>query len=324
LLIYAALTTYGTRIGIGKHITDIDVQDLTPALKYLYLGEFFAIIAVPTSKTSFSITLLRLSVVRWHRWFIWFIMVSMNLVMWICALLLFVQCSPVEKNWNRKLRGQCWSPRIQINFSIFAGSYSVLMDFMLATCPWLIIRHLQMNTKEKLGVIVAMSLGFLAGVTAAIKTSFLPSTQEWTDSTYALADLLIWALAESAVTIIAASIPFLRVLIKNTSAYQNTNPYSVSFRLESTKLDSTNKNISSQSRKPGLRQSITGWAGTGRPDDLSDKSILGEERNVGMGPGREAKGRLGGIMRSDEVRIEYTEGETESQAGRIESGKGQA
>jgi hypothetical protein len=62
-------------------------------------------------------------------------------------------------------------------------AYSAGMDFALALFPTVLIWGLQMNRREKIGVIVAMSLGVLAGITAAIKTSFIPGTSRSLDFT---------------------------------------------------------------------------------------------------------------------------------------------
>jgi len=40
-------------------------------------------------------------------------------------------------------------------------AYSALMDFILALFPTVLIWHLQMGMREKLGVLLAMSLGVL-------------------------------------------------------------------------------------------------------------------------------------------------------------------
>jgi len=130
-------------------------------LKLLYVGRFFGIIAVSTSKTSFAFTLLRLIVKPWQRFLIIFIVVSLNIIMWLCAAFLFLQCSPVEKAWLLETPGTCWNNRITIGYSIFAGVYSALMDFILALLPWFLVWRLQMKRREKLGVALAMSLGVL-------------------------------------------------------------------------------------------------------------------------------------------------------------------
>jgi hypothetical protein len=124
IVIYAALITVSVGYGLGKHGRDVDPATWIPLNKYLYLGEFFSLISIPVSKTSFAVTLLRIAAKKWHKWVIWFIIISMNLGMWLCAILLFVQCDPIEKNWNVDAAGKCWDPVIQDDFAVFAGGES--------------------------------------------------------------------------------------------------------------------------------------------------------------------------------------------------------
>ena len=48
------------------------------------------------------------------------------------------------------------------------------MDIVLALLPWKLVWPLNMRRKEKIGVIVAMSMGVFAGITAIIKVVQTP------------------------------------------------------------------------------------------------------------------------------------------------------
>ncbi|KAF2177986.1 hypothetical protein K469DRAFT_532267, partial [Zopfia rhizophila CBS 207.26] len=126
---------------------------------------------------------------------------------------------PVEKLWNITLPGKCWDNRILYANFLYAHSYSSLMDFLLAICPWLIIGKLQVNRKEKkFSIIFAMGMGCLAGIACVVKTVYLPLIGAWADFTYNIADVLIWGLSESTIIIVAASIPFLCLFVKEVSS----------------------------------------------------------------------------------------------------------
>jgi hypothetical protein len=56
-----------------------------------------------------------------------------------------------------------------------------------------------------------------AGITAIVKSYFITGTARSADFTFSSADLLIWSASETAVTIMAASLPFLRLIIKEIS-----------------------------------------------------------------------------------------------------------
>lgn len=164
---------------------DLPPEDIILAMKYVLIGEVVAIVGCCLSKTSFAFTLLRIVVEKWHKVLLWFIIISMNLVMDLCAILFVVKCIPVEGNWNTSINAKCWPIEAVNNYAIFAGgkfyllclidgkrksrpffltlakAYSGMMDFMLAHLPWKIVWSLQMKTREKIGIGLAMSLGIL-------------------------------------------------------------------------------------------------------------------------------------------------------------------
>ncbi|KAJ4986018.1 hypothetical protein SVAN01_08496 [Stagonosporopsis vannaccii] len=136
------------------------------------------------------------------------------------------------------------------------------MDFLLALCRWLIVHRLQMKRREKWSIIVALSLGCLAGVACAIKTAYLPLIGTWANFTYNIAGVLVWAMTESAITIVAASIPFMGLMMQDIA------------------------NIQSVGRNIGARINIKEQASIDskdktpvRGDDQSDKSMLGDGKD---------------------------------------------
>ncbi|OAA59763.1 hypothetical protein SPI_05961 [Niveomyces insectorum RCEF 264] len=262
LVAYAVLTITSTNYGIGLHISFISSGDLVTALRLLYVGRFLAVIALAISKTSFAVTLLHLAMTGWQRYALWFIIVSLNIVMWFSALSLFIQCNPVYKAWDLSAAGSCWNPQIQVNIGISAGAYSAAMDFILALFPSFLIWNLQMKKAEKFAVTFAMSLGVFAGITAIIKTYFISGSQRSKDFTFTTANLLIWSGAETAVTIIAASIPFLRLLLKDLSGKGKSTPRPDTYYLEQ---------MSRNTRVVNPRASA-------QLDDESEKSILGDTK----------------------------------------------
>lgn len=101
------------------------------------------------------------------------------------------------------------------------------MDFALVAISWSVVSKLQMrSTREKVGLGVALSMGVVAGATSIVKAAILPTLAEG-DITYTSASLHIWSIAEPSVTIMAASIPLLRVLFshvrKMRTSANNTN-----------------------------------------------------------------------------------------------------
>ncbi|KAK3395024.1 hypothetical protein B0H63DRAFT_499237 [Podospora didyma] len=198
--------------GYGNHPWD-KFWSTPEEILYMWVRNTIAMTAAAWSKTAFAVTLLRFAT-GWVRWVVWFILVSMNVIIAINATMNWVGCDPIQKSWIPDLPGTCADILSTIIFvGNLGGGYSSACDFVLAFLPWTIIWKLQMQTREKIGVGIAMSCGVLAGIMAAIKTAHL--TNLATGDSYDAAMLNIWDSAEVSITIIAASIPTLRVLFRD-------------------------------------------------------------------------------------------------------------
>lgn len=105
--------------------------------------------------------------------------------------------------------------------------YGGIIDILLALFPWLVLRNLLLDTREKIGLTVAMSLGALTGVVVIMRVIFqfvqgdndfgmppCPSVQAHplTRPDF-MVFMSIFNFLEPAVTIIAQAIPMFRVLL---------------------------------------------------------------------------------------------------------------
>lgn len=218
LVAQSALITFNTTIGYGKHIWDFHPKDLSMFLLMSNTSGFFSILAAMWSKTSFAMTVLRISD-GWYKKFIWFIIISINATLGFGAVSTYIQCTPMEKLWTPLMvGGKCWSKEFIIDYNIFTAAYSGTTDIILALLPWKIILTLTLNKKEKIGVLLAMSMGVFAGV-----ASFAKITQLSAINKFDLIDgiwLSVLATAESSITIMAASIPILRALFRHVNMIQ--------------------------------------------------------------------------------------------------------
>ncbi|KAK4204536.1 hypothetical protein QBC40DRAFT_303418 [Triangularia verruculosa] len=218
LIICAVLCQLAVDLGFGRYPCDIAPENHPIiALGGATLGTCISILAVAWSKTSFAITILRLSPSgSMLEKTAWFVLISMNALMTTQAVVVWVKCTPIRKNWDLATEGSCWDVNATNNYGVFCGVYSGLCDILLALLPWKLLWKLQMRKKEKLGVVVCMSMGIVAGVWAFIKSSKLLLLGS-KNFTYYLDEgslLVIWTSAETGTTIMASCIPVLRVLFK--------------------------------------------------------------------------------------------------------------
>ncbi|KAJ3546329.1 hypothetical protein NM208_g2052 [Fusarium decemcellulare] len=210
LVIAVSINTYIVSLGFGSHIDTISHDNLKLIALNTILVATFSCLATSLSKASFAVTLYRLTSNRWMRWLLIFIIVSVSIflnLIWIFGL---VKCTPFERVIDSSAPGKCWDKQKLFTYQLFASCYSAALDFVLAFLPWPIIVGISLRWRERVGVAIAMSLGVVAGVTAIVKTT-LATSMKSADFTYERADLTIWTVAEPAASIMAISIPVLRM-----------------------------------------------------------------------------------------------------------------
>lgn len=162
LALFGAATTYCVQVGLGSHVGS-SLLEQSPLQLGVIIATVFSVLGAAWSKTSFAFTLLRITREgnRIIYWGIWCVVVTLNVVLSFNAIVQFIWCTPAQAAWNPNIDGQCWNRSVVVRYTQFAAYYSAAMDFLLATVPVILIAHLQMRLKEKMGVIVCMSLGVL-------------------------------------------------------------------------------------------------------------------------------------------------------------------
>ncbi|KAK3367823.1 hypothetical protein B0H63DRAFT_529530 [Podospora didyma] len=202
----AGLVAYIVGLGYGKDVATIPKENLPLFGPVVNTLSSLLIISNLLGKTSFALTLLRIPAM-WMRIIVCFILVTLASTLGLSAILVWIQCLYFGQEDNN-----CIDLEISIKYNIFSCVYSATMDVVLAFLPWKFIWSLQMSKKERVGVVVAMSMGIFAGAAAAVKTTTLLHITD--PDPLVSVQLLAWGNAESAICIMAASIPILRALIR--------------------------------------------------------------------------------------------------------------
>ncbi|KAI0889261.1 uncharacterized protein GGS22DRAFT_153529 [Annulohypoxylon maeteangense] len=304
LVIAVGFITSSISLGFTSPTGPKSPEDATRLQIHGGVQNVFFGLATAMSKTSFGVTLLRVTEGR-IRMLVMFLTVTLNVAIFLYIIFTFFKCQPEIYSW---IKGPgCWSTEKYIHYGIFAGAYSAFVDFSFATIPWFLIMNLQMRTRERFGVAIAMSCGAIAGVTAIMRCVYLPLLAKGTFSTQGTT-LVIWYVAESSVTIIAASIPVLRALIKEISS-------SIDRYGRSTANKSGMKSQTRSTPRVLHPSNIVTTVVSSRRDPneagdaSSDKSIL----DAAHAPGKTSLGR---IVQTQEVRLSYHDrSDMDSEAG---------
>ncbi|TEA15689.1 hypothetical protein C8034_v002304 [Colletotrichum sidae] len=212
-LAFGVFVTIDVTYDFGKHNWDVTPGNWSWLLLHANLSGSLSIVAAAWSKTSFALTLLRIATDRWMKRLVWFLVLSVNVALGLGVLFTWIQCWPVEKTWRTaSTPGSCWPKHIPVRYNTFTACYSGAMDVVLAMLPWKIIWGLTMTKKDKFGVALAMSMGIFAGAMSFIKIPAITAIGAF--DIIDTVQLVVWGAAESAVTIMAASIPILRALFR--------------------------------------------------------------------------------------------------------------
>lgn len=77
------------------------------------ISSTFAIVVTSLSKTGFAATLLR-DAVGFPRFCVWVLVFLMNAVSGVSGTLLWVQCTPLRKNFEAVKFGYCWPDSVRL------------------------------------------------------------------------------------------------------------------------------------------------------------------------------------------------------------------
>ncbi|KAK4096182.1 hypothetical protein N658DRAFT_436653 [Parathielavia hyrcaniae] len=266
LLVSIILQSVAVHFGLGLPEAQIPWENSFSLSKVSLASGFCSIISLAWSKTSFALTLLRITS-GWTKWVVWFTIVTVNLILGAMAALQWLRCWPVARAWDWHLEGTCIEEGVIEAYQTFGAIYSGTMDIFLAFLPWQILWHVQMKKKEKFGVIAAMSAGIFAGIISYVKISTLYAIS--TIDTATNVNLFIFGTAEPSMTIVAASIPILRHLFRRERSTAGDGVSKPSFvNSQSMRLRSLSKGEQhSTYLKPADEESILGDRRSGRSQE---------------------------------------------------------
>ncbi|KAI9367872.1 hypothetical protein BJX61DRAFT_526406 [Aspergillus egyptiacus] len=124
----------------------------------------------------------------------------------------FVNCVPVAKFWNSQIPGVCLSFQA---VWFFNAAMNIATDVALLILPMPLVSHLHLPRMQKLLLVGVFALGTLVVITSCLRLSSLHSVAESKDTSWANVGAAYWTAAECNVSIICASLPFLRPLISH-------------------------------------------------------------------------------------------------------------
>lgn len=173
-LAYSIAVSAAIQAGFGKHMRDIPPPQRSLALYRNMIQHAIGVWSFSLPKLSIAALLQRLldlpTAVRLSFWTL-----SLIILAGSCALsIIWVnQCSPIARQWDSSIPGQCPNTRVLLDVNYFVVPFSAFLDFLFAIYPPFIIARLHMPRYQRVMISVALSGGIVAGIVATYKTTLL-------------------------------------------------------------------------------------------------------------------------------------------------------
>ncbi|KAL4909214.1 hypothetical protein BDW74DRAFT_78724 [Aspergillus multicolor] len=209
------MLTLAAQAGLGVHETVLNSTENHYALLFGWLNQFLALIAIGLGKLTIVAFLQQIQGyhTRFRSTLLWSLAGSNFIVNCIAAVLLLVQCDPVQKLWDDSVPGQCDGRRRVQVFGYVQGTWSAVCDFALALFPILLFARIRViSITTRIGLSILMGSGIAAGACAIVKTIRLARLTTFTDATHQLGNVIVWNQSEMWVVFVASCLPPTKVL----------------------------------------------------------------------------------------------------------------
>lgn len=200
--------------GLGQHVYYLSMEELSASAKWSYACSFPYVWVMAFIKISLASLLLRLRrELRW-KWFLWTMIIIQILSAIASNIFLLVQCRPIHAFWDRKPEYWC-APLEAAHVSLYVNSsIAIATDVMFAVLPIIFVLRMQLALREKVVVVILFGLGLFATSASIVKASLINKYGDTGDLSWDTAEFASWSLHEEEAALIAANIPYLKVLFE--------------------------------------------------------------------------------------------------------------
>ncbi|RHZ70902.1 hypothetical protein CDV55_106844 [Aspergillus turcosus] len=208
------IITLQDSVGGYRHAYYLEENALMRALELNFILRGVHIIGYATGKASIGAFILRLIGPQsmWQKWVVWVLIIFTALVNVLNSIFNFVQCDPVQGNWDPRVSAKCWAKKAQLKFAYFMCSENIAADAVLAIIPATFLFSMNISLRKKINLTILLGLGSMATICGIVKTIVLDSISNDTDFTWGLYAVTVWALSEVFVIITCGSAPALKPL----------------------------------------------------------------------------------------------------------------
>ncbi|KAF1940907.1 hypothetical protein EJ02DRAFT_378708 [Clathrospora elynae] len=201
--------------GAGRHIQYIEPEHFKQAFKLNFVTQPLYLFAISLVKISVGFFLLRIAVKPFYKRLIGGIMAFMAFYTCGCFFTIVLQCTDLRVQWDRDVKGTCWTTRTLKSLSYANQGLNIITDLAFSIAiPVPMLWNVQMNKRQKVSLICILGLGVFATAAALVKLYYVSSYGRSGDWMWDSRNLTIWTVIESNVAITAGNLPCLKPLFR--------------------------------------------------------------------------------------------------------------
>ncbi|KAH6675008.1 hypothetical protein B0J14DRAFT_653183 [Halenospora varia] len=198
------------RFGLGKHVYELENDEIRNILKSLWVAIFFYTMSLTLTKLSIVLQYLRVFVgprIRRACWAtIWLILLYGFQATFISAF----NCYPVSGFWDLSVKSKCISKEF---LWFFNASFNILTDIIIIGLPMPVVSNLQIPAKQKILIMAIFALGGFACLVSILRLHSLYVLSRSKDLTWDNTETGMWSNIEVNIGIICASAQTIRPII---------------------------------------------------------------------------------------------------------------
>lgn len=202
----ASTALWATLNGLGKHLNELNLDQLTIQVKLLLVSEFTYLVSTACIKLSMLCLYHRIyTTPTFRRWC--HVLIALNVGYIVSFIPLFLtNCIPLSQYWDPKPTGWCRDTLISDNATV---AVNLVLDVLVLALPLPVLWRLQMSVRDKLTVTSMFSLGFATIALVLWRLSVTQRTRDSPDWTATLCEVGVIGVLEVHIGILAVCIPTL-------------------------------------------------------------------------------------------------------------------
>ncbi|KAK1984928.1 hypothetical protein LZ30DRAFT_406463 [Colletotrichum cereale] len=218
-IVDVVLACLGAKSGLGTRNEHLNPTMMVESIKYLMIWMLLYITALCAIKASICFTTLRIATTMPKLRVAVYALLGLTIATFFTTFIgVLLLCRPVEANWNQALikegRGECSSVTSMLGLSYTSTAATIATDLACAVLPAIILWQTQMKLSTKIVVSTILSFGSFASICTMIRTPYIDNyNRPFDDFSYHIGNIPLWSNIETAVGLVAGSLPALRQLV---------------------------------------------------------------------------------------------------------------